>query len=243
MPTDLLTSTLQFKEYICRNIVTIRESQDLFDDLTDDPDEYALAQELESQTKPSLMGTGLIDRAFDYGIIDFPFDVSNWAPTRFSDGSFGVFYGALDLDTTVYETVYHTLQDLDAPNFLVPGESVIRERRVYSVVVDAILYDCRDAIDEYPDLIHPHDYRFTNKVGQYINEQDRDGLITRSARCEGYNTPIFRRDRLSQVHDICFLTYIVDTVNEMVFVERAPGEIINEISWDDYDQPWLPIDL
>ena len=49
MPTDLLTEVETFRDDVFRNIVGIRESQDLYDDLTDD---YALAQAIESETKP-----------------------------------------------------------------------------------------------------------------------------------------------------------------------------------------------
>ena len=235
MPTELLTDVVSFRDDVYRNIVGIRESQDLYDDLTDDPDDYALAQAIECDTKPILQGSGIIDRPFDYGVIDYPFDTQNWAQTRFSDGSFGVFYGSLNLETTIYETVYHTLLDLEVSNFLAHGESIIRERRVCLVEVDAILYDCAEKADERPELIDPHDYRFTNDVGQYIHDNDRDGLITRSARCDGVNTPIFRSNRLDRPRDHCFLSYTVDTENEVVLVERTLGRVIYEISWSEFD--------
>jgi len=235
MPSTLLTEAVTFQQDVYRNIVGIRDSQDLYDDLTDYPDDYALAQEVEGYTKPVLTGSGLINRPFDYGVIDYPFDTQYWAQTRFSDGSFGVFYGSQSLETTIYETVYHTLLDLDAANFLSHHESIIRERRVCLVKVDAILYECTEKTDDFPDLISPHDYRFTNKVGQYISENDRDGLITKSARCEGVNTPIFRRDRLDRPRDHCFLTYTVDTTNSAVLVERAVGQIEYEIPWSEFD--------
>ena len=235
MPAELLTEVVRFKDDVFRNIVGIRESQDLYDDLTDNPDDYALAQAVEGDTKPTLTGSGIIDRPFDYGVIDYPFETQNWAQTRFSDGSFGVFYGSLNLETTIYETVYHTLQDLDAANFLAQGESIIRERRVCLVEVDAILYDCTEKADDRPELIYPHDYRFTNDVGRYIHENDRDGLITRSARCDGVNTPIFRSDRLDRPRDHCFLSYTVDTANEVVLVERTIGQVSYEIPWSEYD--------
>lgn len=235
MPTELLTEAVQLRRGVFCNIVGIRDSQNLYDDLTDNPEDYALAQEVEGQKKPILTGSGIIDRPFDYGVIDFPFDTSNWSQTRFSDGRFGVFYGSLELETTIYETVYHTLQDLDAANFLAQGASIIRERRVCLVEVDAILYDCREKVDEFQDLIHPHDYTYTNDVGRYIHSNDRDGLITKSARCEGVNTPIFRRDRLDRPRDHCFLSYSVDTEDEIVFVERTRGQVDYEIPWSEFD--------
>lgn len=235
MPAELLTDVVAYQGDVLRNIVGIRRSQDLFDDLTDDPDDYALAQEAESRTRPALTGAGVINRPFDYGVIAHPFTMHNWAQTRFSDGSFGVFYSSLDLETTIRETVYHTLLDLDAANFLNHRQPIIRERRVWLVAVDAILYDCVDRADEYPALIHPHDYRFTNTVGRYIHENDRDGLLTRSARCDGVNAPVFRSDRLTNPRDHCFLSYTVNVQDEIVSVRRSPGRVEHEIPWADYD--------
>ena len=37
---------------VARNIVSLRESQDLFDDLTEDPAEWMLAQKVEDEVKP-----------------------------------------------------------------------------------------------------------------------------------------------------------------------------------------------
>ena len=52
---------------VIRNIVSIRESQDLFDDLSDRPDEWALAQQVEGQVRPPpyRSGTPVIHRPFE----------------------------------------------------------------------------------------------------------------------------------------------------------------------------------
>ena len=37
---------------VARNIVSLRESQDLFDDITEDPAEWLLAQKVEDEVEP-----------------------------------------------------------------------------------------------------------------------------------------------------------------------------------------------
>ena len=42
------------RQDVTRNIVSPRQSQDIFDDLTDDPAEWLLAQKVEDEVKPPL---------------------------------------------------------------------------------------------------------------------------------------------------------------------------------------------
>lgn len=91
-----------------RNIVSLRQSQDLFDDLTDDPTEWLLAQKVEDEIKPPpyRSRTPIIDRPFEdaqwFNAITWPF--KNWQASRFSDGFFGVWYGSESVETTVFES-------------------------------------------------------------------------------------------------------------------------------------------
>lgn len=99
---------------VVRNIVSLRESQDLFDDLTDDPAEWLLAQNVEDEVKPPLYAsrTPLIDRPFEdaqwFNAIVWPF--KHWQTSRFSDGSLGVWYGSESDETTVYGSAYRAFQ-------------------------------------------------------------------------------------------------------------------------------------
>ena len=87
----LLDSPETYQGEVFRNIPSIRDSQDLFDDLSEDASDYEIAISLEEQTKNvATPNDPTIDRPFDYGVIDYPFDCGNWRQSRFSDGSFGV---------------------------------------------------------------------------------------------------------------------------------------------------------
>ena len=105
---ELCAVNVEFRDDLTRNIKTIRESQNLFDDLSADPRDWAVATTAETEERMPT-SAAVITRPFDYGtVISYSFDPSNWHATRFSDARrFGVWYGSLDVKTTVYETVFH----------------------------------------------------------------------------------------------------------------------------------------
>jgi hypothetical protein len=214
---------------LVRNIQTIRVSQDLFDDLSDDAGAQAVAIAAEAAGRiPS--DAPLITRPFDYGtVITFPFANFNGHGTRFSDGlRYGVWYGSLELETTVYETVYHRhrfLQD----SFAAEDRPVHSERRVFDVRCDAILLDLRGKETAEPALLDRQSYAFTQPLGAYLQAQGSNGLLVKSARCQGMNAAIFRAEALSRVRDLCHLTYTMNPRQDLAIVERTPGETWLEI--------------
>lgn len=211
---------------LVRNIVSMRISQDLFDDLSDDPAAWEAAIQLELETKPKTFNsaTPIIHRPFEEAewndAIGFPF--KNWMRSRYSDGSFGVWYGSDDIETTVYETVHHwhsrLLQDA---GFLQPGIKI--ERKVYRVRADAALVDLRSAVENYQALIDPTDYTLTHQVGARLHREGHPGLITKSARCNGDVYAVLNPKVLSNPRQACYLTYI--TTGQGIVVEREPGKI------------------
>ena len=88
---ELFSANADFHGDLLRNIPGIRESQDLFDDLSDDPAERAVAIAAEGAGRPPGPDAA-ISRPFDYGtVISYSFEPSHWQQTRFSDGSRFVF--------------------------------------------------------------------------------------------------------------------------------------------------------
>lgn len=211
-----------------RNIISLRESEDLMDDLSDVPEERDAAHRLEMQTKPHPYGDRerIIQRPFDeadwFNAIQFPFE--HWQASRFSEGRHGVWYGAGDLDTTVYETCYHWRSGLlaDAGWESLTGVSV--ERSVYHVDCKASLLDFTQASDLHADLRHPSSYGVTQDIGRQIHREGHPGLISLSARCDGLTYAVFNPEVLSNPANYCYLTYTMDA--GAVIVERAPGETL-----------------
>ncbi len=212
---------------LIRNIVSLRKSEDLFDDLTDDPDEWALAQKAESEAKPYPYQSHSpeIHRPFEEAIwfnaIAWPF--RNRQISRFSDGSFGIWYGSDAIETTVHETAYHWYRRLltDAG---FEKEHVVIERKLYSVSCNAALLDVRHLLDDYPHLIHKTDYTFTRSVGSKMHREGHPGLVTASVRYEHGNLyALLNPNVLSNPCHHSYLTYTLE--DNRITVEKAPGEV------------------
>jgi hypothetical protein len=221
---NLLQQVADYHGDLVRNIQTIRVSQDLFDDLSPERADQDVAIAAESAGRiPS--EAPLITRPFDYGsVITFPFANFNGQGTRFSDGlAYGVFYGSLELETTVYETVYHRQRFL-RDSYRSEDRWIRNERRVFNVRCDALLIDLRGKEIAEPRLVDRASYAYTQPLGAYLQAQGTNGLLVKSARCEGVNAPIFRPAVLSQVRDLCHLTYIMNPTQDTASVERTPGE-------------------
>jgi hypothetical protein len=213
-----------------RNIVSLRVTEHLFDDLSDDPAAWAEATGLEINTKPITHASAIpiIHRPFEESkwdeAIDYPF--KNWMRSRYSDGTFGVWYGSDVLDTTIYETAYHwrfTL--LEDAGFTKPGIKV--ERRVHLVRCDAALIDLRSLVKANPMLVSATDYTLTHQVGARLHREGHPGLVTSSARCTGDVYAIMNPDVLSDPRAACYLTYT--TTSTGIDVERTPGELLFSI--------------
>jgi hypothetical protein len=168
----------------------------------------------------------VISRPFDYGtVISYSFDSSHWQQTRFSDGShFGVWYGALELETTVYETAWHWYRFV-MDSFAGEQRTIVTERRVFNVRCDALLVDLRGRQDRHPGLVDRDSYAFTQRAGGYLHAQGANGLLVGSARCSGTNAAVFRPERLSGVRDRTFLTYRLDVAARRMVVERVRGRV------------------
>jgi len=210
---------------VARNIVSLRASQDLFDDLTDEPAEWLLAQKVEDEVKPPPYASHkpIIDRPFEdaqwFNAIGWPF--KHGQASRFSDGSFGVWYGSESVETTVFETVHHWYRGLLSDAGF-EQMAVVAERKVYWVACDAALLDFRHAVAHEPDLLHPSDYTFCQKVGARIHREGHPGLLTPSVRRPaGENLAIFNPVVLSNPRHHCQLTYRLQ--GGQIVVEKKPG--------------------
>lgn len=227
---------------MARNIVSLHESEDLFDDLTDDPADWRLAQRVEDDAKPPLYrsATPIIDRPFEdaawFNAIAWPF--RHWQASRFSDGSHGVWYGSDTVETTVHESAYHWVHGLlrDAGY---EREAVVAERKVYSVACNAALLDFRRVTADYPDLLHPTDYAFPQSVGARIHREGHPGLLIQSVRWPGgENVAVFNPAVLSNPRLNCQLTYRLE--GNRIDVEKQAGKVWMSVGVAGYTAPVSP---
>jgi hypothetical protein len=100
---------------------------------------------------------------------------------------------------------------------------------VFEVRCDAILMDLRGKERMEKRLVERASYAYTQPLGSYLRKQGTSGLLVRSARCAGVNGAIFRPEALSNVRDICYLTYSMNPTQDLVHVERTPGTTWFEI--------------
>ena len=214
---------LAFTGDLVRNIKGIRVSQHLFDDLSPDPADWAVAIRSEGEASISTPAA-VLTRPFDYGtVITWSFDPSHWVATRFSDGRrFGAWYGSTELETTVHETVYHWHRFL-MDSFPTEDRVITADRRVCDVRADATLVDLRGREIDTPALVSRSSYVLTQQVGAFVHGRGDAGLMARSARCDGTNVAMLDRTALSDVRERCFLTYRCNPRADTVEVQRTPG--------------------
>lgn len=217
-------SLVDIHEDLTRNIVSLRVSENIFDDLSEDKESWESAQQLEMDTKPHLFES-------NQPVIYRPFEEAEWntaigylfqnsSQSRFSDGSFGVWYGSDSLETTVYETVHHWRNGLLADAGFTQSGIVI-ERKIYLVQCDSALIDLRPSIEKHPEILHPVDFTATHAIGGKIHREGHPGLVTKSARCNGEVYGIFTPNVLSNPRHTCYLTYT--TTANGVEVKRNLG--------------------
>ncbi|MEJ2201117.1 MAG: RES family NAD+ phosphorylase [Desulfuromonadaceae bacterium] len=227
---QLLTAINDYSADLYRNIKTARVSIDCFADLGDGAFDTQVAVQAEMAGHEDSHAATLT-RPFDYGtVIAYSFDARHWQASRFSDGaSYGVWYGAETLETTIHETAYHWRQFVrDA--FGNANHEIVSDRRVVLARCQGLLIDLVGKEDEFPALIDPNDYGFTQQVGNYLVRNRQSGLLVKSARCEGINAAIFHKEILSNPRDFCYLTYFWNpaTGNE-IRVERELGTTLMSI--------------
>jgi len=228
---DLYNKSTGFDQDVFRNIVSLRESEDLFDDLSGgDVGLSEVAIEAEMRVKKDLHPAqpGVIFRGFHYNTaIGYPFETEPYIATRYGDGTFGVWYGSLDIETTFFETIFHMIRAEMAVEGL--SEIIIRERAVYKVHCCAILLDLCGKEKAFPQLVG-NDYTFTHSIAQRLHHEGHPGILAPSARCDGINIAIFNPAVLSNPINNCFLTYYFDPQTMEVKIEREEGRVLKTIN-------------
>lgn len=109
--------------------------------------------------------------------------------TRYSDGSYPVFYSALDPATAKAE-VAHWFSNFGGR----PQGQRSAYYQHFTCLFEGKEKDLRDKRSEWPELVHDSDYTFCNRIGAEAVRLELDGLVVPSARREnGSNLPVFKR--------------------------------------------------
>jgi hypothetical protein len=140
--------------------------------------------------------------------------------SRFSDGTFGVFYAARTIDTAVAETQHHRVRFMAAT--CEPAREL--DMRVYAVDLDAALHDVR-TLPVGADIYDPDRYGASQALAVTLREAGSDGVVYRSVRDEGGEcTAVFRPRLLSNCRQERHLCYVWDgAAITTVYEKRAFG--------------------
>ncbi len=155
---------------------------------------------LDSLGMDAAAAAGLVELLRSRGILE-PLEAIWDAPfrsrrrlrvSRFSDGSFPVFYAALDEDTAAAEVLYWFAKLTGNPS-----KPHTRLYTRFSVTFEGTVKDLRAKRGEWPGLTRDSDYAFCNRLGAEAVAAGLDGLLAPSARRDGgTNLPAFRRAAL-----------------------------------------------
>lgn len=124
--------------------------------------------------------------------------------SRFSDGSYGVFYAAHTLDTAVAETMFHRARFMAATK-----EPAMRlEMRCYRTGVDGRLHDLRKG---WAPMLQPEDYAAPQALARGLRAAGSDGVIYPSVRHAGGEcVGLFHPDRVKPCVQAQHLVYAWD---------------------------------
>jgi hypothetical protein len=124
---------------------------------------------------------------------------------RFTDGSYGVFYASLTIETAIAETRHHRVRFLRATDE--PAQEL--DMRVYSVDLQAELHDIRSLRDSHPALYHPSSYTRSQELAGRLRAQGSNGVVYQSVRDEGGECVGVFRPRLitncRQERHVCYV--------------------------------------
>jgi hypothetical protein len=139
------------------------------DRLRDEAGELALVPPAERVSGP---GTTAVMAAFTH---------LNREGSRFSDGTYGVYYAARDMQTAIAETVFHRARFL-ARTAEAPGEV---DMRTYLADLRADFTELRGYGRRKPDLMHPDSYSASQAFGREQRGKGANGIVFDSVRHPG----------------------------------------------------------
>jgi len=127
--------------------------------------------------------------------------------SRFTDGRYGVYYAANNIDTAIAETKYHRERFLAATN-----ESPIEiDMRSYASNIDAEFHDIRGDQDKFLDVYDPDNYSQAQALAKRLRDEDSNGIAYSSVRDpKGECVAVFRPTLLEPVVQGAHYCYVWD---------------------------------
>jgi hypothetical protein len=178
-------------------------------------DEIGEIQLVEPEDRVSGPGTSAIMAAFTH---------LSPGGSRFTDGTFGVFYAGRDLQTAIAETVYHRQKFMGATD----EERQDLDMRVYHVDLKAELHDLRGRREEYPQVYDPDNYSAGKDLAIKLRAEGSYGIAYDSVRSSGGEcAAVFRPPALSNCRQGKHLCYVWDGSKISDVYEKRSIEGVN----------------
>ena len=115
--------------------------------------------------------------------------------SRFSDGSYGVFYAGRALNTAIRETKYHRTKFLQETH----RRPMHLHMRIYAARLSASMHDVRNMRATLPKLYDPNSYAESSKFGVKLRAEGSFGIVYDSVRDPGGQcAAVFRPKALSR---------------------------------------------
>jgi hypothetical protein len=195
-----------------RVIPTRFPAVNLFDRVAS-PEDFAALYALEAMTNDRLRTeVGELDlvppdeRRFGpgWGPIMAAFTHLNPLGSRFSNGSYGVFYCARERHTAIAETRFHTGNFLTATH-----EPPLRQQmRLYTVLAHGEVVDLRDDPSLDPAVLSPDDYVAAQALGRAVRAAGAAGIAYPSVRDAGGDClAALKTTLLRDCHHAAYLEY------------------------------------
>jgi len=169
-------------------------------------EDFDVLNQLEAMTNPRLRDEigelALVPKAerlfgAGSGPIMAAFTHLNPCGSRFSDGSYGVFYAAKERSTAISETRYHSERFL-----LATKEGAMHlQMRLYYVRVQGEVVDLHGYAKKHADILASDSYGASQALGKTIRSGEAHGLLYPSVRAAGgscvaaFRTPILKNCR------------------------------------------------
>ncbi len=139
--------------------------------------------------------------------------------SRFSDGTYGVYYAARDMQTAIAETVYHRARFL-ARTCEPPGEI---DMRTYLADLKADFVDLRGYGRGKPDYMDPDGYAASQAYGLARRAEGANGIAFDSVRHRGGQcVAVFKPKVVGSCRQGPHICYVWDGRGISVWYEKSP---------------------
>jgi hypothetical protein len=141
--------------------------------------------------------------------------------SRFTDGTFGVYYAGDTLATAVEETKYRRVSFMRATN----EDPMELDMRVYLADLVAPLHDLRGRKAEFPIVYRPDNYSAGQRLAVTLRQEGSNGIAYDSVRKQdGACVAVFRPRLLTNCRQERHLSYVWDGHRISSVYEKRPFE-------------------